>query len=324
MKSTACRHKLAAIAIASGATLAIAGGTAFATPGEQVKDPDEHAPKGTVDSKNASLAIGAAQIDQNSGVTNFSAAATNSGFNSAHNGVDQGNATGQNCSANTSGGGTLAVGLGTRSRDEGRASTGGTAQANGGNTGGDCSNDATSSNSADPIASIETGAASASNQTSTTVGQTNSGGVGISSDNTGSVDPSGARRVHQSGGSVSVGLLSVSQSSTVDNTSVAFANSGFNRAGNHVDQSNGTSQGSTANTSGGTTGALGLGGNATANGGNTGGSAANSSHSSNSANPTASITTGAASASNSTTTNVTQTNSGGVTVQSSNSGSVGK
>ena len=76
MKSTACRHKLAAIAIASGATLAIAGGTAFATPGEQVKDPDEHAPKGTVDSKNASLAIGAAQIDQNSGVTNFSAAAT--------------------------------------------------------------------------------------------------------------------------------------------------------------------------------------------------------------------------------------------------------
>ena len=128
MKSTACRHKLAAIAIASGATLAIAGGTAFATPGEQVKDPDEHAPKGTVDSKNASLAIGAAQIDQNSGVTNFSAAATNSGFNSAHNGVDQGNATGQNCSANTSGGGTLAVGLGTRSRDEGRASTGGTAQ----------------------------------------------------------------------------------------------------------------------------------------------------------------------------------------------------
>jgi hypothetical protein len=316
---TTCRHKLVAVALASGATLAIAGGStaAFAAP-----KGDDEAPKGTVDSNNASLGIGAAQIDQNSGVTNFSAAASNSGLNEAHNGVDQGNQTGQDCNANTSGGHTLAVGVGLPSGEE-DSLKGGDAKATGGNKGGECSNDATSSNSANPEATIHTGAASASNETATTVSQTNSGGVDVSSDNTGTVDPSGSRRIHQSGVSVAAGFLSVTQSSTVDNASIAVANSGGNSAGNSVDQNNGTTQHGSANTTGGFTGAIGLGGNATAGGGNTGGSASNSSHSSNSANPSASITTGDASASNSTTTHVTQSNSGGVSVQSSNSGSVG-
>ncbi len=318
MKKTTCRHKLAAVALASGAALAITGGTAFASP----KDKPDEGNHGDVQSKNASIGIGAAEIDQSSGVSNLSVAASNSGLNSAGNHVDQGNRTGQDCDANTSGGHTIGIGVG-RSFDGGEEFKSGSGNATGGNTGGDCTNDATSSNSANPEATILTGAASAGNETSTTVSQTNSGGVNVKSDNTGSVDPSGARHVHQSGISAGVGLLSVGQSSTVDNGSLALANSGGNRAGNWVDQGNSTHQDGSANTSGGITAGVGIGGNGTASGGNSGGSASNTASSSNSANPKASITTGAASATNSTTTNVTQNNSGGVTVSSSNSGSVG-
>lgn len=315
MKTITCRHKLAAIALAGGATLAIAtGGTAFAQPDDE--------PHANVDSHNAALGIGAAHIDQSSGVANFSAADSNTGLNDAHNSVDQTNRTPQECSADTSGGGTFAVGVAVPV-DEGESFKGGDARANGGNKGGECTNDATSSNSANPEAMIHTGSASATNETSTTVDQSNSGGVEVKADNTGTVDPTGARRIHQSGASVAAGFLSVDQHSFVDNVSLASANSGGNSASNRVDQGNWTPQDASADTSGGHTGALALGGNATASGGNSGGSASNSAHSSNTANPTASITTGDATASNSTTTHVTQTNSGGVSVSSSNNGSVG-
>jgi hypothetical protein len=318
LKKTSCRHKVAAIALASGAALAITGGTAFAQPDNH---PDDEGHQ-KVDSKNASIGIGAAQIDQSSGVTNFSVAASNSGLNEAHNGVEQGNGNSQTCNANTSGGHTLGLGVGVPV-DEGEQVKGGSADATGGNVGGDCANDATNSNEANPEATILTGAASASNDTATTVDQTNSGGVDVSSDNSGNVDPSGARRIHQSGASVAAGFLGVTQHSSVENNSIAVANSGGNSAGNHVDQNNWNSQHGNANTSGGLTGAIGLGGDATASGGNSGGSASNTASNSNSASPKASITTGDASATNSTTTHVTQSNSGGVSVQSSNSGSVG-
>jgi hypothetical protein len=253
---TTCKHRLAALALASSAAVAIsaAGGTAFADDGH-------------VDSDNASIGIGEAQIDQHSDVANFSVAASNSGFNQAHNDVDQNNDNWQTCEADTKGGGTLGLSIGEEES--------GAADATGGNIGGDCSNDATNSNDANPEASIHTGAASAGNETSTTVEQTNSGGVDITSDNTGSVaGTDDDAHVHQNGVSVGAGFLGVSQGSSVSNESLALANSGGNHAGNNVDQNNWNEQHGSANTSGGWTVGVSAGeesGDASATGGNTGG-----------------------------------------------------
>jgi hypothetical protein len=270
LKQTTCKHRVAAVALAAGGTLALAGGTAFASTGgwnhngsDPGKDPSSrdfgHKNDGEkIKQRGHSGASGFAEVTQHSGVFNLSLGASNSGLNHAGNSIDQSNGTGQSCSANTKGGNVLAIGgLGGRhDREASDANDGTSVQA--GNQGGDCSNDASSANTANPTVALTTGDASATNDTSTTVNQTNSCGVDVSSSNDGSIDPSGhGDRIRQSGGSWADGELSVDQSSKVGNVSIGIANSGGNSAGNHISQSNDTGQDGSANTKGGNVLAIG-------------------------------------------------------------------
>jgi len=333
LKQTTCKHRVAAIALAAGGTLALAGGTAFAASGPtgqrtdgNNKSHDNHDPGNKIRQRGHSGASGFADVEQHTGVFNLSLGLSNSGLNHAGNSIDQSNGTGQSCDANTQGGNVLAIGgLGGRHDDRKASDANNGTSVQAGNQGGDCSNTASSDNTANPTVSLTTGAASATNDTSTTVGQTNSGGVDVSSSNDGSIaDPSGhGNHISQSGGSWADGGLSVGQSAGVANVSIGIANSGGNSAGNHISQSNGTDQSGSSNTKGGNVLAIGGHGGTDVSTGNNGGSASNNSSSSNTANPSVTLTTGAASASNKTSTNITQTNSGGVTVSSNNSGSIG-
>jgi hypothetical protein len=334
LKQTTCKHRVAAIALAAGGTLALAGGTAFASNGGHSTDPNKDPNSrdfghkkndgDKITQRGHSGASGFADVTQRSGVFNLSLGLSNSGLNHAGNSIDQSNGTGQSCEANTKGGNVLAIGgLGGRhDRHASDAKDGTSVQA--GNQGGDCSNDASSDNTANPTVALTTGDASTMNDTSTTIGQHNTGGVDVSSSNDGSIDPSGhGDNVRQSGGSWADGGLSVDQAAGVANVSIGIANSGGNSAGNHISQSNDTGQDSSANTKGGNVLAIGGRGGVDVTTGNNGGSSSNKSSSSNTANPNVTLTTGNATASNKTSTNINQSNSGGVKVSSDNSGSVG-
>lgn len=338
MKNPTCKHRVAAVALAAGGTLALVGGTAFAGSSSNSSNNNkndgkhqennkgkEHNKGGNAQQKSSSYASGFAAIDQNSKVFNLSASASNTGLNDAFNGVDQSNSTDQNCNTNTEGGdvsGHGGVQADSHKKDDGKDgkfdNKGGSSTLTG-NTGGDCSNDSSSDNSSDPQAWISTGSADASNWTGTNVTQHNSGGVDVSSDNNASIDGSNLRNAQQKSTSAADGALFVSQGSKVGNVSIALANSGGNSAANEVSQANDTSQNGNANTEGGNV--SGSRGDVTT--GNSGGSASNSSQSSNSSNPSAKISTGDASASNKTSTTVDQVNNGGVSVQSSNNASIG-
>jgi hypothetical protein len=258
---------------------------------------------GDVDNENSA----SAWIDQYSEVGTRQEAKSNSGHNKALSGVLGANETEQDCDADASDGNI----------------SGGVYDAHAGNKGGECSNDATSENDGTSKASISTGPASATNKASTSVKQSNSGGVDVDQE-------AKASDIHSGGGDVNnsnSAKLSVDQSSDVWTGQSAYANSGGNFAASGVIGYNATGQYADADADGGNIGGGGHGGYGGYDSkgsyggcgcghdlttGNTGGTASNTAASSNTGSSTASITTGAATASNSSTTTVTQTNSGGV------------
>ncbi len=196
--------------------------------------------------------------------------AANSGGNDAWNGIGQSNHTGQHCDASANDGPAITFGPATS-----------------GNQGGSCTNTATSSNTAsNNSATVTAGAASASNTSSASASQT--GTVTVT-------DPSGHTLVVQA--------------TAVGTGQAAFSNSGFNSAGNDIDQSNGTYQSADASANGGAA----IGGTS-ATSGNTGGTASNTASSTNTASGnSASVSTGAASATNNSTSSATQTSTVTVT-----------
>ncbi|MGZ4689378.1 MAG: hypothetical protein ACXVJW_07325 [Acidimicrobiia bacterium] len=173
-----------------------------------------------------------------------------------------------------------------------------------GNSGGDCTNDGTASNTGTANASVSSGDASATNSAGTTVSQSNSGGASVTNsanNNTVTGDDSPASLDNSGSASLSVG-----QQSSVGTWQGSHANSGHNSALAAVIGVNYGSQTGTTNVSGGNIDNSGDGNKA----GNTGGNGSNTSNASNTGTASANITTGNASASNSSTTSVTQTNSG--------------
>jgi hypothetical protein len=174
-----------------------------------------------------------------------------------------------------------------------------------GNTGGDCTNDATQSNDGTSKAEVKTGAATGKNDAKTTVNQRNDGDASVNNtanDNTIESDDEGDASLSNGGNA----NLWVNQHSGVETWQGAAANSGHNLAISGTIGVNLGSQIGTGGVGGGNIGWSGDGNHA----GNSGGNASNTASQSNTGSSTASITTGAATASNTSATTVNQTNTG--------------
>jgi len=286
------RHRKVAVACAGVSALTVMGGTAaFATPGGQWNPHDDSA---TLDNGGSADL----HLDQSQHVLNAQLGASNSGGNTALGIVGNVNLGKQDCDTGTGGGNVLIV------DDDNTA----------GNTGGDCTNDATATNDGTTNATVDTGDASAPNSATTTVSQGNSGSVGVAntaSDNEITADDGPASLIN--GGNAH---LSVDQHSSVNNVQGAFSNTGGNTALGVVVGVNAGKQTGSTSVHGGNI-ALADDGN-TAH--NTGGAASNTSSASNTGGATAAVTTGNASASNTSTTSVTQTNSGSASSTNTASG----
>ncbi len=278
------RHRKMAVTCAGVSALTVMGGTAaFATEGGGWS-PHSH---GTASLENGGSA--STEVDQAQEAFTGQLALANTGGNDAVGITGNVNLGRQGCDTN--------VADGNLSKVEHDNSTG--------NKGGDCSNDATATNTGTGSASVHTGDASAPNSAHTTVSQGNSGGSSVdnsASNNTLDAEEGSASLAN--GGDAS---LFVGQSSSVETDQAAVANTGHNSSTAAVIGINAGSQSGSSNVSGGNIDWAGDHNTA----GNTGGNASNTSHASNTGTANASVSTGDATASNSSTTTVTQTNSGG-------------
>jgi hypothetical protein len=277
------RHRKMAVTCAGVSALTVMGGTAaFATEGGHW-DPHPH---GTASVDNGGSA--AAEVDQAQEAFTSQLALANTGGNDAIGITGNLNLGRQSCDTNVTDGNISKV-------DHDNST---------GNTGGDCTNDATATNTGTGSASVHTGNASAPNSAHTDVTQGNTGGSSVNnSANDNTVDAEdGSASVHN-GGDAS---LFVGQSSSVETDQAAVANTGHNSATAAVIGINAGSQSGSSTVSGGNIDWA----NDHNTAGNTGGGASNTSHASNTGTASANITTGNATASNSSTTSVTQTNSG--------------
>jgi hypothetical protein len=277
------RHRKMAVTCAGVSALTVMGGTAaFATEGGRW-DPHSH---GTASVDNGGSA--AAEVDQSQEAFTSQLALANTGGNDAVGITGNLNLGRQGCDTDVTDGNISNV-------DHDNST---------GNTGGDCTNDATATNTGTGSASVHTGNASAPNSVNNTVSQGNSGGSTVNNsanDNTVEAED-GSAAVHNGGDAV----LFVGQSSSVETDQAAVANTGHNSAVAAVIGVNAGSQSGSSTVSGGNIDWA----NDHNTAGNTGGGASNTSHASNTGTASANITTGNATASNSSTTSVTQTNSG--------------
>ncbi len=276
------RHRRMAVTCAGVSALTVMGGTAaFATGGNW--DPHSH---GSAELDNGGSA--GTDVEQAQGVFTTQLAHANSGGNDAVSIVGNVNLGHQGCDTNVSEGNISKV-------DHDNTA---------GNQGGDCSNDATKTNTGTANGTIHTGNASAPNSVHNTVSQGNSGDSSV--DNTASNNTvtaeDGSAAIHNGG---DAGLF-VGQVSEIDTFQGAAANTGHNTSVAAVIGINAGSQSGSSSVVGGNISDA----NDHNQAGNTGGDASNTSHSSNTGTASASITTGNATASNSSTTSVTQTNSG--------------
>jgi hypothetical protein len=277
------RHRKLAVTCAGVSALTVMGGTAaFATEGGRW-DPHTH---GTASVENGGSA--AAEVDQAQEAYTSQLALANTGGNEAVGITGNLNLGRQNCNTDVTDGNISKVDHDNKT----------------GNTGGDCANDATATNTGTGSAAVHTGNASAPNSAHTDVTQGNSGGSSVdnsASNNTVDAED-GSASVHN-GGDAS---LYVGQTSSVETDQAAAANTGGNSATTAVIGVNAGSQSGSSTVQGGNIDWA----HDHNTAGNTGGGASNTSHASNTGTANATITTGNATASNSSTTTVSQTNSG--------------
>ena len=261
------------------------GTTAFATGGGGWDGWNKH------DGGEASLENGGdakVHVDQDQYAFTAQLALANTGANKALGITGNLNLGSQDCTSDLSGGDIHGV------DDENTA----------GNQGGDCTNDATTTNNGTGKAYIDTGDAEGKNDAKTTVNQKNDGDATVNNtanDNTIKADDNDASL--ENGGDAYVG---VHQSSGVETWQGAAANSGHNTAIAAVIGVNVGSQSGSTGVSGGNISWAGDGNKA----GNSGGNASNTANASNTGNASATIKTGNATASNTSATTVNQSNTG--------------
>jgi hypothetical protein len=284
-KARARRRRVAVTCAGVSALTVMGGTTAFASSGGGWDGWGKH------DGGEASLENGGdakVSVDQSQYTFTAQLALANTGANKALGLTGGLNLGSQDCAAGVEGGDIKGV-------DDDNTT---------GNSGGDCTNDATQSNDGTTNAKVETGAATGKNDAKTTVNQKNEGGAAVNNsanDNTIEADDEDAWL--SNGGNANVW---VDQHSGVETWQGAAANSGKNVAVGGTIGVNLGGQYGVGGVGGGNIGWSGDGNQA----GNQGGNASNTAGQTNTGSTTAWVKTGAATASNTSATTVNQTNTG--------------
>lgn len=288
------RHRKMAVTCAGVSALTVMGGTAAFASTNGNWDPHPHDSSATLGNGGSANT----DVEQLQGVFTTQLAHANTGGNDSVGIVGNVNLGHQNCDTDVTDGNISKV-------DHDNSA---------GNTGGDCTNDATKTNTGTANGTVHTGNASAPNSANTTVSQGNSGGSSVdntANDNTVTAED-GSASIHNGGDAA----LYVGQQSEVDTFQGAAANTGHNSSVAAVIGVNAGSQSGSSSVSGGDINWA----NDHNTAGNTGGNASNTSHASNTGTANSTVTTGNATASNSSTTSVTQTNSGSASSTNSANG----